>query len=191
MKYDTKLWNKYTEDNEQAKQKELSKFLYFITLSLGAKKVCEAGCNVGNNISAFPKDFEVYGIDINEYALKKAQKQYPNFKFTKENLDQISYPDSFFDLVFTRGVLVHIPDKELDKVLLEFLRITKRWIINIEYFGKDGKMIKWKRGNNLLWYRNMKDRWKNFDVEIISDVDLPLEMDKGGTRFTLAKKNES
>jgi len=36
-------------------------------------------------------------------------------------------------------------------------------------------MIDWKRGKDLLWYRNMKERWKKFNVEILSDYEMPIE----------------
>ena len=49
-------------------------------------------------------------------------------------------------------------------------------------------MIKWSRGDDLLWYRNMEERWSNFDVEIISSVSIPKEIDIGETHLTLVKK---
>ena len=58
----------------------------------------------------------------------------------------------------------------------------------MEYYGEDGKMINWKRGDDLLWYRNMKERWSKFNVEVISDIDIPLDIDSGKMRLTLVKK---
>jgi len=188
MDYDTKLWNQYTDDNENSDQIELSKFIYHSSLVLGSKNICEAGCNVGNNLSAFPNDFKIHGIDVNEYALRKAKTKYPNFTFSHENLKKISLSESSFDLVFTRGVLVHVPDEEVDDVLKEILRISGKWVFNLEYFGEDGKIIKWKRGDDLLWYRDMKKRWSKFNVEIITDVEIPHHIDSGKTHFTLIKK---
>ena len=37
----------------------------------------------------------------------------------------------------------------------------------------------------------MKERWGNFDVEVISDVEIPLEIDQGKVRLTLVKKKNS
>ena len=82
-----------------------------------------------------------------------------------------------------------MPEKDLNDALKEIFRISKKWIFNLEYFGEDGKMIPWKRGDDLLWYRNMKEKWSDFDVEIISDVEIPLEVDSGKMRFTLVRKN--
>ena len=46
----------------------------------------------------------------------------------------------------------------------------------------------WKRGDNLLWYRDMKTKWNNYDVEIISDLEMPEKIDSGKTRLTVVKK---
>ena len=190
MNYDTELWNKYTDENKENIQNEFSKFIYFLSIGLGAKKICEAGCNIGNNLSRFPENFDVFGIDMNKNAIDKAKNRYPNFSFKQTDIKQTDFLDSSFDLVFTRVVLIHIPSDELDKVLKELFRISKKWIINFEYFGEDGKMIKWKRGDELLWYRNMKERWQNFDISVISEIDIPEEIDPGKMRLTLVTKNQ-
>lgn len=187
MNYDTKLWNEYTDDNRK-EQQELSKFIYFLSIGLGAKNICECGCNVGNNLSSFPNNFDVHGVDLNTYALEKAKNKYPNFHFKEANINNTSHADSSFDLVFTRGVLIHIQENEVDNVLNELVRISKKWILNLEYHGDDGKMIKWKRGDDLVWYRNMKERWSTFNVDVISDIDIPLEIDSDKMRLTLVKK---
>ena len=191
MDYDKELWEKYTDENVGIIQDDQSKFIYFLSVAIGAKKICEVGCNIGNNLSDFPKDSQVYGIDMSEYALEKAKNRYPSFKFKVANMNKIPFENSYFDLVFTRGVLIHIPSSEIDAGLKEMVRVSKKWIMNLEYFGKDGEMIEWSRGDELLWYRNMKERWNNFDVDIISDVEIPLEIDQGKVRLTLVKKKNS
>ena len=51
-------------------------------------------------------------------------------------------------------------------------------------------MIKWKRGNNYLWYRNMPQLWSKYDVEIISDVIVPKNIDDSKVHLTLIRKNQ-
>lgn len=189
MDYNTNLWDKYTDDNEENLQNEISTFIYHLCIGLGAKKICEVGCNVGNNLIKFTEDMTIYGIDMSQHALEKAKSTYPKFKFQIENIKKTSFSDSFFDLVFTRGVLIHIHPNEVDDVIQELLRISNRWIFNLEYFAEDEKMIDWKRGKNLLWYRNMKKRWDKFNVRIVSDVNIPLNIDPGKMRLTLIEKN--
>lgn len=188
MEYNTKIWDEYTDENTESIQENLSKFVFNSVLILGGKRVLEAGCNIGNNLSEFPVDFDVNGLDMNEKALNKCKEKYPSFKFEKGSVLEIPFPDSSFDVVFTRGVLIHISPDNIEKSTAELLRVSKKWVFNLEYFGEDNKMIKWKRGDDLLWYRNMKERWKSFKVEIISDVEVPEKIDGGKTRFTLVRK---
>jgi len=187
--YNYKVWDTYTKDHLDKSNLKVPKYLYHISAVLGARRILEAGCNVGNNLESFPNEFDVHGIDMNKQAIEEAKKKYPSFTFKNENISKTSYENSYFDLVYTRGVLIHIPKSEIENCLNEFFRISNKWIMNIEYYGNDGDMIKWKRGDNLLWYRNMKELWKNFAVEIISDVELPLDVDFDKMRLTLVKKN--
>lgn len=188
MGYNTDLWNSYTEENKEKSQEELSNFIYHVSLGLNAKTVLEGGCNVGNNLSKFPTSVNITGIDLNEKAIEIAKSKFSTFNFKVSSLQEIPFPDSSFDIVFTRGVLIHIPKEDMAQVVKELHRVSKKWIFNLEYFGEDGKMISWKRGEDLLWYRDMKVWWKNFDVEIISETDIPEELDFGKTRFTLVRK---
>jgi len=185
--YISDLWDDYTIQNEQSLENP-SKFIYHTVLALGARNVLEAGCNVGNNLRDFPKTFDVEGFDLSEYAIDKCRKQYPEFKFKLGSIAKIPYPDSSFDLVFTRAVLIHIKSNEVKQVMNELLRVSKKWIFNIEFFGENEDMIHWKRGDNLLWYRNMKKRWSDFQVELISDVEIPIDLDINKVRFTLVRK---
>jgi predicted TPR repeat methyltransferase len=187
--YSNELWNKYTDDNTESLVNSPAKFIHHICLGLGVKKICELGCNLGNNLVDFSSEFDITGVDLNQNAINKAKKKFSSFDFKVAKIQETSFLDSQFDLVYTRGVLIHVPEKDLNDALKEIFRISKKWIFNLEYFGEDGKMIPWKRGEDLLWYRNMKEKWSDFDVEIISDVEIPLEVDSGKMRFTLVRKN--
>lgn len=189
MKYNSDIWDEYTKENEESFQEPLSNFIYNVSLVLGAKKILEAGCNIGNNLRSFPSDSEVFGLDMNEKALEIAKSRSPNFNFKQGSLTKIPFEDNFFDLVFTRGVLIHIHPDDVSDAMKELLRVSKKWIFNLEYFGEDNKMIKWKRGDKLLWYRDIEKRWKDLGVKVLSSTEIPQEIDFGRTRFTLAIKN--
>jgi ubiquinone/menaquinone biosynthesis C-methylase UbiE len=187
MDYNNNLWNDYTDENVSPEENP-SEFIYHISLGLGAKNILEAGCNRGNNLSAFPSNFDVHGFDLNEHAIEISKKKYPNFKFKIGSVTQIPYENNSFDLVFSRTVLIHIHEKMMDQVMNEMLRVTKKYIFNIEFFGENEEMIQWKRGDDLLWKRNMVKRWKKFPVRVISDVNIPKELDPNNVRFTLIEK---
>jgi len=189
QKYDSNLWEQYTKDNECNNFTDSqAKFIYYFIKKLGVKRICEIGCGTGNNLKYFSPKSDIHGIDLSRFALNKAIKKHNSFTFKIGDIDNIPYTDSFFDLIFTRCVLIHIPKDNMKKSLKELLRVSNKYIFNMEYFGEDGKMIHWKRGDNLLWYRNMNEWWSKFNVEIINDVELPLEIDGGMVKLTLIKK---
>lgn len=131
MGYDTELWNKYTDDNKENIQNEFSKFIYFLSLGIGAKKICEAGCNIGNNLSGFPENFEIYGIDMNKNALEKATKPSEREHVTpyiynnpdefslgwienKENLSEFHWTiDRKEDLIFVQNIFKKISKRPI------------------------------------------------------------------------------
>ena len=189
MKYNSNIWDEYTKENEESFQESLSNFIFNASLVLGAKKILEAGCNIGNNLRSFPLDLEVFGLDMNKKALEIAKSKFPSFNFKQGSLTKIPFDDNYFDLVFTRGVLIHIHPDDVNNTMRELLRVSKKWIFNLEYFGEDNKMIKWKRGDEMLWYRDVEKRWKDLGVKVLSSIDIPEEIDSGKTRFTLAIKN--
>jgi SAM-dependent methyltransferase len=188
MEYNHDLWNEYTTENEDIFQKELGDLIYHISLTLGATRILELGCNAGNNLRSFPIDYDVNGLDMNKVALEKAKKIHKNFNFYEGSLLDVPFDNSEFDLVFTRGVLIHINQSDMDLAVKEMFRVSKKWIFNLEYFGEDGKEIDWKRGKDLLWYRDMNKWWSKYDAEIVTEIDLPQNIDIGKTRLTLIKK---
>ncbi len=60
IEYDTEYWNKYTDDNESKQNEEFSKFIRDLATSLRSSNVLEVGCNTGNYLKSFPKDFDVH-----------------------------------------------------------------------------------------------------------------------------------
>lgn len=178
------FWNKYTDKNKDKDAKGISDFIYHTCLALGATKICELGCNVGNNLESFPTHFNVFGIDINEHAIEMAKKKSVHV-FEAQDILNTDFGNNTFDLVFTRGVFIHLPLEQTHLALVELLRISKKYIFHLEYHGKDGTKIKYGVG---CWKRNMAEHYKYLPVTILSEVDIPTEIDSDCVRFTLVKK---
>ncbi|MCH7940889.1 MAG: class I SAM-dependent methyltransferase, partial [Thaumarchaeota archaeon] len=62
MKYDNDFWNKYADNNDSNYNEEFSKFIRDLAFSLKAENVLEVGCSTGNDLRAFPENFDVSGI---------------------------------------------------------------------------------------------------------------------------------
>jgi len=151
LEYDIDYWNKYTDDNESKYNEEFSKFIRDLATSLRANNVLEVGCNSGNDLRSFPKDFDVHGVDLNDHALDIAKKKLPSFKFQNGSIIDLPYEESSIDFVFTHYVLNYISENEIDKAINELYRVSKKYILNCELYDenespeistKDGSIFK-------------------------------------------------
>ncbi len=80
---------------------------YRITLyakNICGKKILDIACNVGITTSFLTiGNNEVYGIDINEEFIKKAQKNFPKVNFITASMDNLPFTNNSFDIT----LLIH------------------------------------------------------------------------------------
>lgn len=98
--------------------------------------VLEVGCNAGNNLKYLgsASKAECYGLDINKSALRKARIAMPGLNLVYGKARDLPFKDRYFDLAFTCGVLIHQPADSLRKVMSEVVRVSKRYVLCLEYF---------------------------------------------------------
>ncbi len=91
-------------------------------------KVLEAGC--GSGVWAFLLEqvgFEIWGVDFSEAAIKGATEyaKYHNLssRFFQGDVREMSFPDNYFDVVVSYGVIEHFPDSE--NAVKEFYRVLR------------------------------------------------------------------
>ena len=183
MDYNEEFWDKYASQNEDRYNEEFAKFVRDLAISLRCNSVLEIGCGTGIDLRLFPEFFETYGLDLNDIALDIARLKFPIAKFKKGTITDIPFEDSSVDFIFTHQLLNYLDDQTLEKGISEMYRIAKKYIMNCEKFEESEKQI-----TEHQKYRNMKKRWMNYKVKIVSNVDMHEEIDPDRTRFTLLKK---
>lgn len=109
--------------------------------------VLDIGCATGGFYEIFKKFFKkeikYHGIDIEKKMIFYAKKRFKNNKnlnFEVSKKSKIKAKNSFYDLVFSTGVLNH--NKNYKNIINEMLRVSKRYTFIDSprvHFGKDFK----------------------------------------------------
>ena len=125
---------------------------------LSIKRVLEVGCNRGHNLIALSEllgvNGEVIGVEPNVHALRIARAASPSVGVIRGDVFDLPFKDDYFDLVFTAGVLIHISLSDLSKALSEIYRLSKRYILAVEYFAPTETAIHYRGLDDVLWKRD-------------------------------------
>ena len=111
-------------------QKEPSKFVkeaveFFKRENL--KKILDLGCGTGRHtIYLLKNDFEVYGCDASESALKIAKEIIKNAEFKKCDMTFLPYENNFFDGILCHFVIQHGKIEQIKKAISEIHRVLRK-----------------------------------------------------------------
>lgn len=116
-------------------------------------KMLEVGCNTGMQLNGFQRmGFKnIYGIELQPYAVEEAKKYTKNINIISGSGFDLPFKDSYFDLVCTNGVLIHISPDDLPKIMAEMYRCSKKYIFGFEYFAENVTEINYRGHSNYLW----------------------------------------
>jgi SAM-dependent methyltransferase len=93
------------------------------------KKVLEVGVGAGTDFLQWVRaGAEAYGLDLTEEAIRNAERRLRIYGLNCAELrtadaENLPYPDGFFDLVYSWGVIHHSPDTA--QALREIIRVTR------------------------------------------------------------------
>jgi pseudaminic acid biosynthesis-associated methylase len=132
-------------------------------------RILEVGCNEGNQLCALREmGFQnLYGIEIQDYALRRARARLENTPLVRATAFEIPFPDGFFDVVFTSGVLIHIAPADLPKALGEIYRCAGRFIWGFEYYSTQATEVLYRGHQSLLW----KADYARLYLDLFNDLD--------------------
>ena len=143
---------------------------------LDIDNVLEVGCNRGHNLVALRGlGYSVVGTEPNQKAREIAWDNellvYPG------GAQCLWYGNEAHDLVFTCGVLIHVPPESLPTALFEIHRVSGRYIMAIEYFAEEEVMIPYRGHDDLLWKRDFGKLYREQfpDLYLICVGELSVE----------------
>jgi pseudaminic acid biosynthesis-associated methylase len=147
----------YTDRNVLDWRMRLPAFRQMLN-GLQIQRVLEVGCNRGHNLRALAELFagkgDIIGIEPNRYALELARAVSTQITALYGHAFDIPFKDGNFDLVFTSGVLIHIPLSDLPVALDEICRVSSQYVLAVEYFAEEETTILYRGHTDLLWKRN-------------------------------------
>lgn len=104
--------------------------------------VLEIGCSSGRNLKYLSEhsDLKLNGIDINKIAIQEAKKNVPSASVRVCNIHNLRSKKKY-DVVYTGGVIMHMPPDDVVEVLQRCISISNKYVIHMEPVG-DGSVIK-------------------------------------------------
>lgn len=162
-----KIWkgefgNAYTDRCDISYMSKVGHFKEMIA-GLDLRSILEVGCNRGINLLALRHllgdKVKIQGVEPNEYAAGLARDQ--GFTIYDGAIYKLPFPDNYFDLVFTNGVLIHVPLEKLSSAIKEMYRVSKHYLLAAEYYAPEETEIIYRGHHNLLWKRNFYFHFKN------------------------------
>lgn len=122
-------------------------------MNVRPKSMLELGAGSGDNIRAIRQFDDIYatGIEINPNA-------YHLLKDAADDallMSAIEFrPTRKWDLVLTRGFLIHVHPGKLIKVYDSIHDATSRYVMLCEYYSPTPRMIPYRGHHDLLWTRD-------------------------------------
>lgn len=158
-------------------------------------KILEVGSNIGNQLLLLQKmGFKnLYGIEINRYAIELSKKRTNNINIIQGSAFDIPFKDEYFNLVFTSGVLIHIAPSDIEVILKEIYRCTKKYIWGYEFYSDKYKEIIYREKKNLHWKANYSKIYLDlfYDLKLVKEKKIKYINDNNiNTMFLLEKKGE-
>lgn len=131
---------------------------YFERVAHGREieSILEVGCNLGSKLGAWLTvlpNAQVRGIEPNASAAAKARAVPGVFQVIECDAYALPFADATFDLVFTSGVLMHVPPGEIARATNEIVRVAKKYVLAIEQYAMVEKEIETPyRGIAKMWW---------------------------------------
>lgn len=122
------------------------------------RTILECGCNVGLNLRALRQltDAELFAVEPNARARECVTRDgvLDAEHLRAGSLEQLPFSDDSIDLVFTVGVLIHVPPSHLERAIREIHRVSRRYVLAVEYFSVHPETIAYRGKEELLFKRD-------------------------------------
>jgi len=118
------------------------------------RTVCEYGCNIGLNLTAINSVLSVeklYGFDVNFDAVEIANELE---NVTAEYGNLLDPDNVVYDLVLTKGLLIHIAPEHIETAYESLYNMTGKYLLICEYYNPTPVEVEYHGKLGLLFKRD-------------------------------------
>lgn len=133
--------------------------------------ILEVGSNIGNNLVALNNlsDASLFAVEPNQKARETLESR---GVVAADNIHDgvatsLPFDDGSVDLVFTSGVLIHVPPADLETAYREMHRVSRKYVLSIEYFSPLPEAINYRGETDLLFKRDFGGYW----LDLFDDLE--------------------
>ena len=137
-------------------EKRVYEFKKYINKIESIDSVLEVGANIGINLKVlqdFYPNLEQFAVEINQEAAVLLQNIVPKENIYNQSIIDIEL-DKKFDLVLSRGVLIHIHPENLPNTYQKIYQYSKKYILISEYFNPDPVGVTYRGHKDKLFKRD-------------------------------------
>jgi len=171
--------NEYITRNEATEERiEISERLLRRALAPAEPapvSILEVGCNIGINLRAIQRfsSAGLFGVEPNPIARQRILDDgvLPPERILDGHGSAIPMASGSVDLAFTSGVLIHVPPDEIGGVMREIHRVTRRYILLMEYFSRQPETIEYRGKTGMLFKRDFGSFYLDTfpDLSVVAD----------------------
>lgn len=197
----TEFGKEYLNRNNSEKllASNLSFFSKCLKQTSDLKSCIEIGANIGMNIKAlkllFPS-MDFHAVEINSDAAKILSETLPSKNITNDSI--LNYEtNNKWDLVLSKGVLIHINPEKINQVYSKLYSLSNRYILLGEYYNPTPVEITYRGHSDRLYKRDFAGEMMDLYPDLVLlDYGFVYKKDRNFSQdditwFILEKKNPS
>jgi pseudaminic acid biosynthesis-associated methylase len=139
------------------------------------RTILECGCNVGLNLRALRQltRAELHAVEPNGHARQRVldDRVLEVGQLHEATLGNLPFADGVMDLVFTTGVLIHVPPDQLERAMREVYRVSRKYVLAIEYFSAKADAVEYRGQTGMLWKRDFGSAYLDLFGDLVT-VDV-------------------
>lgn len=153
----SKFGDQYTDRNNYDPNSRLTQWKEMLA-GIECQSILEVGCNRGLNLVVLKRLFphaSFHAVEPNDHARACAISSCPWLSVVSATARDLPYEDGRFDLSFTVDVLIHVAPNEMKTTVHELARVSRNYVLSVEYFGECEKEVRYHDHTSVLWRRNV------------------------------------